>query len=196
VKIYQTNGELLFWDEAYTTYEEVLKITKDLRNANLRNADLRNANLENANFRDANLRNANLWNADLRNANLEDADLRNANLSGVKIFNTKKWLYENFKKVKKGIIVYKIFGLHYKKSDWVIKKNSYITEIVNHTKTQECGCGVNVATKEWIKDHREGRSIIWKCLIEWEDLIDVCVPYNTDGKIRAGRIKLLEEVEI
>lgn len=36
---------------------------------------------------------------------------------------------------------------------------------------------------------------VWKVLIRWEWLAGVCVPYNTDGKIRCERVKLVEIVE-
>lgn len=36
---------------------------------------------------------------------------------------------------------------------------------------------------------------IWKVLIRWEWLCGVCVPYNSDGKIRCERVELVEIVE-
>ena len=57
----------------------------DLRGANLRYADLRGADLSNADLSNANLSNADLSNADLSNANLSNADLRYANLRGANL---------------------------------------------------------------------------------------------------------------
>jgi len=55
---------------------------------------------------------------------------------------------------------------------------------------------VNFATLEWIKQ-REYASCdvtVWRCRIEWMDLAGVVVPYNTDGKARCSRLRLLEAV--
>jgi hypothetical protein len=35
---------------------------------------------------------------------------------------------------------------------------------------------------------------IWKCLIEWQYAPDIVVPYNTNGKARCGKLKLIEVV--
>ena len=180
-----------------------------LRNANLRDADLRNADLSNANLSYAYLRNAYLSNAYLSNADLSGADLSGANLSGANLscaylrdadFSNAKGLTSQIEYVKKhfatcesGIIVYKTFGEYRSpNTNWVIKSGSYICEVANGTRTNACGCGVNVGTKEWILRNTSGD--IWECLIEWLDLAGVVVPYNTDGKIRAERVKLLRKV--
>jgi len=64
---------------------------------------------------------------------------------------------------------------------------------VNANRTDVCGCGINVAPLEWVKRNYKG--VIWKVLIRWEWLAGVCVPYNTDGKIRCERVELVEVVE-
>ena len=50
-----------------------------------------------------------------------------------------------------------------------------------------------MAPLDWVK--RRNETGIWKVLIRWEWLPGVCVPYNTDGKIRCERVQLLEIVE-
>jgi len=175
----------------------------DLSGANLREAELRwadlsgaylsGADLREANLCGANLREANLCGADLSGANLREAELRWADLSGCKgLLSPIDYLKENFEKTKKGYICYKIFHTNYPVPDyWKIKENSIITEVVNPSRTTNCTCGVNVGTLKWVKDHNDGDKI-WKCLIEWEWLVGVVVPYNTDGKIRCEKVRLLE----
>ena len=76
---------------------------------------------------------------------------------------------------------------------WEIKPDSIIEEVVNPERQNDCGCGINVAPLQWVKDNYKGE--IWKCLIEWPWLAGVIVPFNTDGKIRCERVRLLEIVK-
>ena len=182
----------------------------DLRNADLYGADLRNADLYGANLSDADLRNANLRNADLRNAdlygvnlryaNLRNADLRNADLYGVDLSGAENLLFSvdylrnNFECTAEGIIAYKVFNAMYSPpTKWKIQPKSVITENVNANRTNDCGCGINVATLEWVL-RKYSKEKIWKVLIRWEWLCGVVVPYNTDGKIRCERVELVEMI--
>ena len=146
---------------------------------------------------------ANLSYATLSYANLSYADLRNANLSGANFSDAKgllndiDYLAENFDKTNEGYVGYKVFGMYYTIPEhWNLQPNEIIEEVVNSNRTNTCGCGVNIATKEWIKREKPLVTRAWKVLIKWEWLPSVVVPYNTDGKIRCGRVMLLEEVEI
>jgi uncharacterized protein YjbI with pentapeptide repeats len=180
----------------------------NLSDADLSDANLRGANLSDANLRGANLRDANLSGADLSGANLSDADLSDANLSGADLSDAKnlldpvEYLEKTFEKTKDGLIVYKTFGLCKPAPErWAIKPNAVITEVVNPERGTACGSGVNVATLDWVKsalvnENHLGNKPIWKCLIEWPDLAGVVVPFGTDGKIRAGRVRLLKVVDI
>jgi len=170
----------------------------NLHGADLRGADLNGSDLNGAKLRGAKLSGANLHGADLRGADLSGSDLNGADLSEVKgIVSQKKYLSE-YTKTKKGIIVYKAIGAatpYNSPSTWEIKKGNYIEENVNPCRTTLCGCGVNFASKEWILNtYHCGNYDLWKCLIEWEDLSDIVVPYNTDGKARCSRLKLLEVI--
>lgn len=175
----------------------------NLFEANLEGVNLKYANLERANLREANLERANLREADLREADLFGANLREANLFGANLIKTKgllsaiDYLAKNFEKTADGYIVYKVFGIHYPpRTDWTIKDGSIIEDIVDLNRATICGYGINVATKDWIKreDHKTNK--VWKCLIKWEWLPGVVVPYATDGKIRCERLMLLEKVDI
>ena len=181
----------------------------DLNSANLSNADLSNINLSCASLSYTILRNVNLSGACLRGATLNNAvlfganmsgtdlgyvDLSEVDLSGIKgLLNPIEYLEKNFEKTKEGIIVYKSFGENYTpNSNWKIEEGSIIEEVVNPLPTVECGCGINVATKEWAE--RECNNQIWKCLIRWEWLVGVVVPYQTEGQIRASRVQLIKPI--
>ena len=147
------------------------------------------ADLSGADLSGADLRRANLSGADLRRADLRDADLRDADL-----FSATNWMSENFQTTNEGFIVYKdIKSKFYNKPEkWTIQENNYIDEVCNSNQTNQCGCGVNFATKQWLENNSNHE--IWECLIEWKDLVEVCVPYNTDGKARCARLKLIKKL--
>ena len=131
----------------------------------------------------------------LSRANLTDADLSRANLSRAKgLLDPSEYLAEKFEATDEGILCYKSFGSNYAPPpDWDIEPHAVITEICNPCRTTACASGVNVATLEWAQRNNRCREI-WKCLIRWIDLAGVVVPYNTDGKIRASRVELIEVV--
>ena len=167
----------------------------DLSGADLSGADLSRADLSGADLSWANLSRANLSRADLSGADLSWAYLSGANLSGAKgLLDTVNYMEAHFERVERGYIVYKTFGGDYKPpTEWEIKPESIITETVNFDRCTGCGSGINVAPLEWVKREYPNKQI-WKCLIEWPWLVGVCVPYNTDGKIRCSRVQLLEVV--
>lgn len=173
----------------------------DLSDADLNNTNLHRANLRDANLSDANLRFAVLASAYLRGANLRDADLGHADLSGADLSDAKNllsaidFLDANFEKTSDGFIAYKCFGGRYNPpEEWLIHAGSIISENVNSNRTDDCGCGINVAPIGWVRKNYPNKEI-WRVLIRWEWLCGVCVPYNTDGKIRCERVELLEVVE-
>ena len=179
----------------------------DLSGANLSGANLSEADLSGANLSEADLSGANLSGADLSGANLSEADLseadlrwanlRWANLSGAKeLLSAVNFVDAHFERVTDGYIAYKTFNSEYAApASWTIAEGSVITENVNFNRCDSCGCGINVAPLDWVKSHSGWRGgAIWKVLIRWEWLCGVCVPYNSDGKIRCERVELLEVV--
>ena len=174
-------------------------IRADLRDANLRRADLSGADLSGADLRDANLSRADLSGADLSGADLSGADLRRADLSGANLsraeglIDATDYIGAHFERVKDGFIVYKTFGGSYSKPDsWTIEPGAIIEEVCNPNRTDVCGCGINVAPIEWVKENYKGD--VYKLLIRWEWLAGVVVPYNTDGKIRCSRAQIIGKV--
>ena len=187
-------------DLSGTDLSEVNLRWANLSEVNLRGANLRWANLSGADLSGADLIRADLSGTDLSGANLSEADLSEvnligANLSGAKgILSSVDFMKINFEKTKEGYIAYKTFGSERKSpGKWDIRAGSVIDEVVNFNRCNACGCGINVAPLEFVKNNYKGE--IWKVLIRWEWLCGVCVPYNTDGKIRCERVELLEVVE-
>ena len=167
----------------------------DLSWANFSRANLSRADLSGANFSWANFSGADLSRADLSWANFSWANLSRADLSGAKgLLDTVNFMEAHFERTDRGYIVYKTFGGNYDPpGEWKIEPDSVITETVNFDRCTECGSGINVAPLEWVTREYPNKQI-WKCLIEWPWLVGVCVPYNTDGKIRCSKLRLLEVV--
>lgn len=139
----------------------------------------------------ADLSGANLRRADLSGADLSDADLSGANglLSAIDYMET------HFERTADGYVAYKVFGVFRRKPDkWEIRPGAVITENVDACRTNSCGCGVNVATLDWVKSMCDSNDF-WKVLIRWEWLCGVCVPYNPEGRIRCEKVELIEIVK-
>ena len=151
--------------------------------------------LSGADLSGANLRRADLRRADLSGANLSDADLSGANLSGSQgLLDAINYMEANFERTDEGYIVYKSFNSNYAAPDkWNIEPGEVIEEVANPDRTCECGCGINVAPLEWVRNDNYKQP--FKLLIRWEWLPGVVVPYNTDGKIRCSKAQILEAVE-
>lgn len=137
---------------------------------------------------------ANLSCAYLSRANLSCANLSCADLSGAKgLIDAIDYIETHFERVKDGYIVYKTFGGGYAKPDsWAIEPGATIAEVCNPSRTDTCGCGINVAPIEWVRQHYKGD--VYKLLIRWEWLAGVVVPYSTDGKIRCSRAQIIGKV--
>ena len=180
------------------TRKELNKILKNhekwLNGKGEERANLIGADLSGANLSRADLSGANLSRADLSGADLSRADLSGADLSGaIGLVSTIDFMKMNFERTDEGYIAYKTFGSIYASPEtWKIESGSIISENVNFNRTFECGSGINVASLKWVRKNYNGDIWdIWKVLIRWEWLCGVCVPYNTDGKIRCERVELI-----
>ena len=198
---------------------EMMTLSKsDMRYANLENANLKNAQLSktclsNANLRFANLKNANLRGANLEFANLEfavldGADLEGAMLEGINLRQTRmygtkglpsaeKFLSE-FEKTSEGIVVWKRIGNathHMFSKRWGIKAGTVLEETVNPDRGTSFGAGVQFETRKWAQENYN-EADLWKCLIRWDWLSDVVIPFGTDGRARAHKLELVEMVKV
>jgi len=175
-------------------------ISANLSSANLRFANLISANLSSADLSSADLSFANLISANLSSANLRSADLSSANLRSAELSFANHQLINpiefmsKFDKTDEGYIVYKSFGEnHNPPASWKVEAGSIIEELPDRSATVLCGAGINFGTKAWCKENCS--KPIWKCLIKWEWLPGVIVPYQTDGKARCYKLQLLEIVD-
>ena len=133
---------------------------------------------------------ANLTRANLTGANLAEADLTGAEHQFINPID----FMSTFDKTEEGYLVYKSFGENYDPPEtWKIEEGSIIQELPDRSATVLCGGGINFGTKVWVK--AECSKPIWKCLIKWEWLPGVIVPYQTDGKARCYKLQLLEIVD-
>lgn len=172
----------------------------DLSNYNLTECDLRYVNMHNCNLRNAklvgaHLQYADLSNADLTGANLNGAELNHTDLSGaIGLPSAIDTMNKLFEQCESGYIAYKTFNsTYFAPPDWELKEGSIISENVAPDRTSSCGCGINVGTYDWVNENTFGQ--IWMVLIPWGWLSGVVVPYNTTGKIRCERVKLIKKVE-
>ena len=167
----------------------------NLSRANLSRADLIWADLSGADLSLANLSGANLSLANLSGANLSGANLSRANLSGADgLLFAAEYMAKNFECDDDGYIVYRAQNGNNKHPDhWVFEHGKFLTEAPNPDRCTPCGCGVAFATLKWVKENH--KPPYWRCRINWRDLIDTVIPYNTDGKGRCARLELLEIVE-
>ena len=189
-------AEILAAHKLWLTDEEG-GVRANLSGANLSGANLSEADLCGADLCGADLNGAHLSVADLSGADLSGADLSGANLSGAKeLLSAVNFIDARFERVADGYIAYKTFNSEYAAPEsWTIAEGSVISENVNFNRCEECGCGINVAPLDWVKCNYGWRGgAVWKVLIRWEWLCGVCVPYNSDGKIRCERVELLEVV--
>jgi len=124
-----------------------------------------------------------------RQKSLSRATLSGATLSGVAgLVSPLTWMRNHFV-YDNGWIVYKVFEANYKRPDeWKIEPG-FITEVCNPLPVNDCACGINVATREWIARNHPGQPV-WKCRIP--EGANYVVPYNTDGKLRCWELELIE----
>src|SRR3990167_6345616 len=172
----------------------------NLRSANLNSANLRSANLRSANLRSANLRSANLNSANLRSANLSYADLSSADLSYAKGLQPKYQNALNLLKFQKG----KLIAYKYVKDDFsspingklIYKVGKIITLKLSECSkddTISCDRGINVADLEWcVREGNNGNFVE----VEFDVKDIVSIPYNTDGKFRIRKCKVLRSFNL
>jgi len=181
----------------------------DLRYSNLSGSDLRDSNLRDSDLRYSNLSGSDLSGSDLRGSDLRDSDLRDSNLRGsnlsysdlsrsilsgsIGLLDASKWIADHLTRCRGGVYAYKSFGSNYTPpADWRQEPGAEISETVNLLPTLDCACGVNVATLDWCLQNNPDDAPIWKVMVKWEWMAGGVIPYNTDGKFRVPRAKLIE----
>ena len=144
------------------------------------------------------------------NCCLKECDLTGVALSDITMLNTDlsqsrglpsqaDYIRMHFESDEKGFYAYKVFDVVYQAPEsWIRRRGEEIKEVVNMDRFNRCSYGVNVATKHWI--HQSFRAdpglYVWKVLIPWKYVADVCVPFMTEGTIRCGRCILIESMTL
>ncbi|MCR4376326.1 MAG: hypothetical protein NUW22_15905, partial [Acidobacteria bacterium] len=107
------------------------------------------------------------------------------------------YMAECFERTSEGYVVYKTFGSRYPSPpSWTLEPGAILSEVCNPDRGTDCGSGINVGTRSWVEQYsRAATRPFWRCLIRWEWLPNVIVPFGTDGKIRCSRLELLGVVE-
>ena len=132
-----------------------------------------------------------------------NTSLNNTNISGASgLLDPVEWLAKNFEHTDEGIIVYRASGSttysNHTPAHWKFEPGAYLTETCNPSRESECASGVNFATKDWVLKKYPPSGFrtrkYWKCLIEWKDAPGIVVPFQTNGKARCSRLKILEEI--
>lgn len=128
--------------------------------------------------------------ADLTRAKIVDAKISMVNFSGVKGLDIPSVLAE-LERTDNGFIAYKTFHEMYSPPEhWIIKKGSVITENVNPSIFETCGCGINVATLKWVRYRTE--KLVWEVEIPFD--AQIVVPLFTYGKFRVNRCRLIRSI--
>jgi len=182
----------------------------EFKNIAFSNCTLIASNFQNCIFKWSSFNNCNLRKINFTGSKFDQFSIYDSNTFGINLSNTFGLLKQSkflnkFKKTNDGIICYKTFNCSYKSNqNWKIEENSIIEEEVDFDRWNNCGCGINVATKKWVKyfartSHVDGllykKLDIWKCLIPNDATPTIVVPYNSDGKFRVGKLKLLKKVK-
>lgn len=170
----------------------------DFSGATLKGADLHGCSLCGTNLTRAILDGANFYGADLSNAILSEASLLGAcldmvNLSEVQgLVKASEYLAEHFEHTEDGYVVYKALSQKpHPLENW--KRGAIMEKVCDPNRANSSGCGIDVATLGWVRSFEVGT--IYKLLIRWAWLPDVIVPFNTIGKIRCGKVEILEAVD-
>lgn len=168
--------------------------------SSLERSQLRDCTIENTSFFRARLRDLDMLNCTFRgfdSRTLELADINKVNFSGsTGLPDPIEWMDENFGEPDKyGYIVYKSFSnstpcSEERNKKWKPEPGLIITEQVNPNRTTCCGSGVSFGTRNWCIA-RYGSKHLWVCRLHYKDLLNVVVPFETDGKARCGRLELL-----
>lgn len=177
------------------TFEECYFERARFNYTSLRNCRFLYCTLEEASLFRCDLYSASFFASDLTECVIE-SDVSHTDMSCVKgILSSSDWMKANLQKIEEGYVVYKAVGntTFDPPKSWVVGKGCVLEEVVNPCRNEACGCGVNFGTARWVWSNY-AYSHYWKCLIRWEDLPDVVIPYNTDGKGRCARLYLLEQI--
>ena len=177
-------------------------------NVNLLHSNFTGSNISNVYFKISNLKHVCFHSVKFQNVDFLSSNLQHTNFSrSTGLINPIDYLHENFKwnYHTGGMVVYKLFD-YIHSSVWpgkyIKKPGDIITEEPNYDRTLPCACGVNVANRKWFQAQKKKGDIdtslvldFWECLIKFEWLSGVVVPYNVDEQIRCCKIMLVRNLD-
>jgi len=180
----------------------------NLNHASLYGASLYGANLNHASLDYASLYGANLYGASLDHASLDYASLNGASLNGANLNGAKgidrnrsqplMMLLDQPGQIRAYKLTTKDFkspispGQKYPELTYSIGSEVSVSEW-NEDPAKDCGAGIHVATLPWcLLNQKEGQKIL---IVEFTAQDIVCIPYDTSGKFRVKRLKVIEELE-
>lgn len=178
----------------------------DFNKANLAMCDFAGCDLRFASFAKADCSYANFGNADLRCATFKDASLEGAFLGGAwldmtnfsnvhGLLTNREWMDKHLEKEAHGYIVYRGFSKALFASHWDTPRSGAVLEqFPNPDRTALDGCGVSFGTQSLVMRMFQDAPPVWRCLIRMDDLPDVIIPFNTDGRGRCRRLVLLHTI--
>lgn len=95
-----------------------------------------------------------------------------------------------------GLIAYKAESyLHTAPDHWKFEPGAELTETVCTDVFTTCGSGVNVGSKEWIRENIPLIKRLWKVIIPYTQLPFCVIPLPFEGKIRTPYCKLIERID-
>lgn len=148
------------------------------------------ATIKNTHFIDCKMNGSNFTKCDVKFVSFPHTNM--SNTTGLIEFVDLK---SEFKITGSGLYAFKQFGLHYEPpSYWKIIEGGFIEETCNPDITTECGCGISVATPNWISVHGCCSDDVWLVQIPIEVLPYTIVPINYDGKIRTPKVKIIKNL--
>ncbi len=112
--------------------------------------------------------------------------------------NPQDYLERKHERSDNGFIVYKSFGCYYQPpEEWNIAEGSVIEAEFDDNGGETCSYGMNVTSLRWIVREAWVEGNTWKAEL-YQDDIDaglVCVPAQTEGKFRVGKLHLLYRID-
>lgn len=201
-RVYFVGVSFLETDLEHMTFRACSFKSCRFTHGSLSNVDFLDSTFPRTEWVDCSMHNVHFTGSDLSyasfsNTHFGSVDFTLANISGTQGIPTQREFLSRFEKTDAGIIVYKSIAEPGQKTSypppphWNVREGEYLFENCERGRHIECACGINFSTEDWCRLTYPYVNL-WRCLIEWEDLADLTVPFEYGEKARCSRLKLLE----
>lgn len=190
-----TKTNLNYSNFEHSSFSMISAPEADFSHSSFYDVKFRATSLKKADFSYTSLINVTFFHCSLMEANFTGAVFSNvsfpfSDLSGAKGFSDPSDFIAKLEHTPDGVIVYKTFNQFYDSpSYWEIAPGKILKEECDTNRTVLCSYGINVGTLDWVNKNTSGP--IWRCLIRWEWLPGVVVPFNTNGLFRCNRLEII-----